>query len=144
MGNLNKFKSITHLKSSLGALVDVSFGSGATFVETLPPSLKSFDLAINKSKQEHRCVAALEHMVSYCKTFVPLLETIRVETSKHEFPYDWDRLRKTFLDSVGVIFTVDWFENGGRSDFSTDEFREEPDSTSERDGYSDIIDDSDD
>ncbi|KAF2789170.1 hypothetical protein K505DRAFT_313636 [Melanomma pulvis-pyrius CBS 109.77] len=144
VGNLQDFKKITYMKGSLGALADVNAPSRATLVENLPRALKSFHLVINWSPQEHHSVSALEHMASYCQTYVPLLEHIHIEAKAHAsaFPFSWNKIRKKFYE-MGVKMVLNQASNPYSDDDGAEywldrevwEVSDESESTSESDFY---------
>ncbi|KAF2875942.1 hypothetical protein BDV95DRAFT_286088 [Massariosphaeria phaeospora] len=104
LGDLQSFPALTHLVIELRLLLDVNAKRPKKLSEHLPLALKTISFYMGGDDRKRGWMALLEEMIaSHGTSFLSLEEFTLFCRAPWRRDYDWEQLRKRFLD-VGVTF----------------------------------------
>ncbi|CAO2649771.1 Nn.00g010630.m01.CDS01 [Neocucurbitaria sp. VM-36] len=107
-GGLRNFIALEHMSCPLTSVIETRIGASATLIESLPPSLLTYQTVVRKFTNDRNCLIALEHMAANCHTYAPHVKNIYIGVPSPApwFTYEWEPLVKSF-SKTGVNFVVE-------------------------------------
>jgi hypothetical protein len=101
MGRMRQFDKITRFEAPFNALFNTKSQDHTTLPDSIPPSTTYLKISISRSYSEHRCMDALEYLVSHSRDVVPLLELVDIEVciGPPKLKYDWKRMQELWAES---------------------------------------------
>ncbi|KAF1846164.1 uncharacterized protein K460DRAFT_366990 [Cucurbitaria berberidis CBS 394.84] len=139
LDDLRNFVALKHLSCPLTSIIGARLDASATFIESLPRSLITYNTVIRKYTDDKNCLTALEHMAANYHTNTQKLEEVRIVVPSPApwLMYDWEPLVRFFSRS-GVNLVVE-HEEDDEDDFGeswNDDSTESSQSSDEVDLYS--------